>query len=429
MKSVRKSHTKIIVIGYCCIILFATLAFSSAPPNQNAETYSSGWKRPTFPPLGWYALPNKGLNGGVRAFAVTGSDLYAGGYFTATGDAGLTNLGRIGRYNTSSKSWHALSNEGLNGAVLALTVHGDDLYVGGSFSATGDGTLPNLSNIARYDTKNSTWHEMPNEGLNSVVRAMVVHGDDLYVAGTFFETGDGTLKDIGRIVRFDTNTKTWHKLPKQGLNHWVYSLALSGDNLYAGGQFTATGDGSTWTDLGHIVRYNITAKTWQPLPNKGLDDDVIALKASGEYLYAGGDFLETGDGDLEKLGRIARYNSNSDTWETFPNKGLNNRIWALEISGDDLYVGGEFVAAGDGTLTDLNRIARYNLVSGDWHPLLSNGVTDDVYALKFFKSDLYVGGAFLATKGTGLIPILNYIARLALDVPDFNGYLPLVFKR
>jgi hypothetical protein len=38
----------------------------------------------------------------------------------------------------------------LNNWVYALTVAGDDLYVGGNFGATGDQSPPSVSRIARY---------------------------------------------------------------------------------------------------------------------------------------------------------------------------------------------------------------------------------------------------------------------------------------
>jgi len=99
----------------------------------------------------WNALPNQGLSGGylpmpsVRALAVVGSDLYVGGNFTRTRDGTLTNLGRIARYDTTASTWNALPNQGLTGGsspdVHALAVVGSDLYVGGDFTRTRDGTL------------------------------------------------------------------------------------------------------------------------------------------------------------------------------------------------------------------------------------------------------------------------------------------------
>jgi len=266
--------------------------------------------RPAAPPIAWHALPNKGLNDGVRALAVSGGDLYVGGSFGQTGDGTLKNLGQIVRYDTTTGVWHALPNKGLEDTyVIALAVSGDDLYVGGRFYRTGDGTLTDLGNIARYDTSAGTWHALPNQGLDSWVYTLAVSGGDLYMGGWFDQTGDGALTDLGQIVRYDTTTGVWHALPNQGLDGSVGTLAVPGDDLYVGGRFTGTGDGSL-TDLGNIARYDTTAGTWHALPNQGLDGSpygsVRALAMYEGDLYVGGHFDQTGDGSLTDLGHIAR---------------------------------------------------------------------------------------------------------------------------
>jgi hypothetical protein len=132
--------------------------------------------------------------------AVSGSDLYVGGYFVRTGDGTLTSLGRIARYDTTAGTWNALPNQGLNNTVLALAMSGSDLYVGGYFDQTGDGTLTNLGRTARYDTTAGTWNALPNQGLNDDVFALAVSDSDLYVGGDFAQTGDGALTNLGRIA-------------------------------------------------------------------------------------------------------------------------------------------------------------------------------------------------------------------------------------
>ncbi len=124
-----------------------------------------------------------------------------GGDFTGTGDASLTDLGYIARYDTTAGEWHTLPNRGLKNIVNTLTVSGDDLYVGGHFKGTGDGSLTDLGYIARYDTTAGAWHVLPNRGLNLAVNTLTVSGDDLYVGGYFTGTWDGTLTDLGCVAR------------------------------------------------------------------------------------------------------------------------------------------------------------------------------------------------------------------------------------
>jgi N-acetylneuraminic acid mutarotase len=175
---------------------------------------------------------------------------------------------------------------------------------------------------------------------------------------------------LGHIAHYDTASNTWHALPNQGLNNYVFCLAISGSQLYAAGDFTQTGDGSL-TQLGRTARYDTTAGTWQALPNQGLNGDVRALAVSGSDLYVGGAFTQTGDGSLTNLGYIARYDATANTWQALPNQGFNNWVLRLAAFGSDLYVGGIFLQSGDGTLTDLRRIARGHVASNEVYlPLL-----------------------------------------------------------
>jgi N-acetylneuraminic acid mutarotase len=372
---------------------------------------------------GWLALPNNGLDRMVWALAVVGSDLYVGGGFTKSGDGSLTNLGRIARYDTTDSTWHALSNGGLSGEVRALAAVGSDLYAGGHFTQTADGSLTNLGRIARYDTNAGTWHALPNEGLDSVVWALAVSGSDLYVGGDFTQSGDGSMANLGRIARYDTTADTWHALPKQGLNWYVFVLEMVGSDLYVGGLFTQTGDGSL-TNLGHIARYDTTATTWHAFSNQGLNDGVYALATSGSDLYVGGNFTQTGDGSLTSLSCIARYDTTAETWHALPNEGLDDYVIAMAAVGSDLYMGGTFTQTADGSLTDLGRIARYDTLTTTWYALPNEGLNGWVNALAVSDSDLYMGGYFWQT-GDGALA-LRYIARYG----DYHQVcLPLVLRQ
>jgi hypothetical protein len=319
----------------------------------------------------WHTLPNGGLSSEVRALAAVGSDLYVGGYFTQTADGALTNLGCIARYDTTINAWDALPNQGLDSVVWALEASGSDLYVGGDFTQTGDGiTLTNLGRIARYDTAGPAWNALPSQGLNWYVFTLEMVGSDLYVGGLFTQTGDGTtLTNLGHIARYDTAGAAWNALPSQGLDNAVRALAVIGSDLYVGGDFIKTGDGMTQTDLGRIARYDIAGAAWNALPNQGLNDFVIALAPIGGDLYVGGTFTQTVDGLLMNLGRIARYDTAGAAWNALPNQGLSSWVDALMVFGSGLYVGGHFGATGDGSL-GLGRIARYGACHEVYLPLV-----------------------------------------------------------
>src|SRR5207247_3919443 len=97
----------------------------------SAVNYNAEWNGNNWTALG------SGMGGGspngtyVSAVAVSGSDVYVGGYFTTAGGSAANN---IAKWNGSS--WTALG-AGLNGSVWALAVSGSDLYAGGLFTTAG----------------------------------------------------------------------------------------------------------------------------------------------------------------------------------------------------------------------------------------------------------------------------------------------------
>ena len=106
-----------------------------------------------------------------RALAVSGSDLYAGGYFTTAGGSAANNIAKW-----DGSSWSALGS-GMDDAaysVSALAVSGSDLYAGGGFTTAG-GSAAN--NIAKWN--GSSWSAL-GSGMNGRVYALAVSGSDLY---------------------------------------------------------------------------------------------------------------------------------------------------------------------------------------------------------------------------------------------------------
>jgi hypothetical protein len=72
---------------------------------------------------------------------------------------------------------------------------------------------------------------------------------------------------------------------------------------------------------------------------------VYALAIHGNDLYAGGDFTKAGGTATNRnpANRIARWDGTN--WSAL-GSGMNTNVWAFAISGDDLYVAGEFTIAG-----------------------------------------------------------------------------------
>jgi hypothetical protein len=135
-------------------------------------------------------------------------------------------------------------------------------------------------------------------------------------------------------------------------------------------------DGHAWSALGSGIRGSYY---YGPTIN--------ALAASGSELYAGGDFTTAGG---VAATNIAKWDGSA--WSAL-GSGLNGRVSSLAADGSNLYVGGEFAIAGGVTA---NSIAKWD--GSAWSALGSgmgrSGVTPQVFALALSGTNLYAGGYF-----------------------------------
>jgi hypothetical protein len=196
------------------------------------------------------------------------------------------------------------------------------------------------------------------QGLNGPVYAIAVSGTDVYVGGDF--TNAGGVSGANYLARWDGSQ--WHAVGgANAITDTVYAIAISGSNVYVGGVFENAGgmssadgiarwDGSQWHALGSGIPYGI----------------VYAIAISGSNIYVGGAFSEAGG--VNGADNIARWDG--APWHTVgaPN-AITSTVYAIAISGSDVYVGGSFANAGG--VSGANRIARWD--GAQWHTVGSPG--------------------------------------------------------
>ncbi|MBW7918314.1 MAG: hypothetical protein H3C52_03295 [Anaerolineales bacterium] len=387
----------------------------------------------------WSALGSNGagdgsLNFQVDAIAVSGSDLYVGGdfYDVNNGGAVLTAADKIAKWDGTD--WSALSSNGsgdgsLNSSVNAIAISGADIYVGGWFSeVNNDGTiLDEADYIAKWD--GTDWSALSSNGagngsLSDAVNTIVVSGADMYVGGWFEDVNNGGASlGADGIVRWDG--ANWHAIspPFQGaLNSEVSAVAVNGTDVYVGGSFTnangiasadyiAKWDGTNWSALGS-----------NGAGNGSLDYTVYAIVVSGSDLYVGGGFENVNNGGtvLTAADNIAKWDGTD--WSALGSNGagegsLNNNVYDIAVSGTDLYVGGNFADVNNsGTeLGAADYIAKWD--GTNWSALGSNGagdgsLNDNVYAIAVSGSDVYAGGRFADVNNSGTeLGAADYIAK------------------
>jgi hypothetical protein len=159
------------------------------------------------------------------------------------------------------------------------------------------------------------------------VFALAVLGNDLYAAGSFTTAGGVSANSIAKW-----NGSSWSALGS-GMGFFPIPLcagAAAGRRpVCEAGSRNAGGSAANYTD-----KWN--GSSWSPL-GSGMGGDynypfvyVSALAVSGSDLYAGGNFTTAGG---KPANRIAKWNGSS--WSAL-GSGMNNLVWALAVSGSDL---------------------------------------------------------------------------------------------
>ncbi|WP_170266876.1 Ig-like domain-containing protein [Brevifollis gellanilyticus] len=386
-----------------------------------------------------------GVGGRVRAVLDAGNKIYVGGDFTV---AGGVVANRIACWSKATRTWSALGT-GMRGSPLGLTAPstvralamvGNNLYAGGNFIRAG-GVL--CWNIARWN--GTAWSAM-SDGLFETVNTMLVSGSDLYVGGAFANFERNKVARWNGSAWVDIGLKgTFAGAEVNALCMYGGALHASVSGLQGNGAFGVLKyTGSQWVNLdvpdppsgacsglstfgGKLLicvnrsgilewdgtslhsppwRFGLSIGNYSPFSK-------VSLAVVNGHLYAGGADFDGQDQYVEGnylYSRAALARLDGDQWVELLPDTTHGSVDALTVgsNGSDLYVGGAFTDLG-GKLShnlgiysvgvgepeiELKSTTQTEVISGDtWNfgTVFTKGSVSATFTLKNSGADVLYG--------------------------------------
>ena len=395
----------------------------------------------------------------INALAVSGSTVYAGGWFTTIGGKAQNNLAAVDRATGQATGWNPKPNvdrdEGPS--VAALAVSGSTVYAGGTFRSINVKTRNGIAALDPTTGRATAW----NPDANGVVSHLAAQGSTVYAAGRFTRiggadrmnlagldttTGNASAFDPQPLISADITAlaasahsvfvagsvpgiagqpayflqpvdKTDGRVPNN-LAEWnanpdgpVTALTFSGPTVYAAGTFTAIG-GKARNGIAALQRSTAKATDWDPNPD-GYVDAITVLtppaSSTATTVYAGGRFTTIGGQRRSNLAALNGFTGEATDWDPNPNGSVD----ALAITGfrvhpptsgaDTIYAGRSFTKVGGKVRHNLAALDGNTGNATGWGPGLAGskgpGVTGAPNALPVY--DLAIGPDYSLWAGGG----------------------------
>ena len=228
--------------------------------------------------------------GSVKALAVVGSKLYAGGTFTTVDGNPRVNLATFDISTPGGVITSFIANTNSSGTeVDALKAVGTNLYVGGNFTTIGGITQPTLAEIdTNMATIDATFAPIFNTGEFPEIFAIESSGSKIY-AGGFFTTIN-SASSFNNLASLDSTTGVPDASWTPSTSFQVDALAIDNGDLYIGEDGSGNGEALAYKlSNGNLV-------DWQPSSTQ----PITSMVATANALYLGLK-AHTGVGRIPKI--------------------------------------------------------------------------------------------------------------------------------
>lgn len=303
----------------------------------------------------WSAISSTADTTSIQAATIFKDDLMAGGYFSGF----PASTGAVGRWNGSQ--WQIIASNA-NGVVRALAVFGGQLYAG------GNQVLNATTNLASWN--GSVWNTSSN--VNGPVNSLTA-ADYLYAGGTFsVSISGGSVMGIARWNGSRWSVLSVSS-PPRGTNGPVEVTKYFQSIPFIGGTFLQIDNkGSLSAPVAWALGSGVATYRWRYLTpglyinNSNTPGATYAITPVSNFgVYIGGQFNLAGTLGVNNL-VFCDWTSSStpDPLCSVVGNGVNNTVFTSLRVGSDVYFGGKFTTAGG---SSVNGIAKWN--GSAWSPL------------------------------------------------------------
>jgi hypothetical protein len=295
--------------------------------------------------LGW--APD--LRGGaaaeprVHALAASDSTVYVGGQFDSAPGAGGAGLAAIDAASGALTTFpDVVQSAGGPPDVLALSLLGSTLYVGGAFDRIGGQDRANLAALdAGTGAVKADWSPagVAKAGDKPAVRAILPACGAVYVGGWFDSAGGQPRENLAALDPATGLATPW----APHADGTVFALARYGPTLYAGGTFSHVAGALRQRLAGLNVSDGQVTPFDASVDGQTLGSSVRALAVSDSALYLGGHFADVGGSPRSHLAAVDPSTGQTLGWDPGVGRSdVDTRVDALALGSDTLYAGGTF---------------------------------------------------------------------------------------
>jgi trimeric autotransporter adhesin len=275
----------------------------------------------------------------VLAASLDGATVYVGGAFSRVGTTARLRLAAVDAVSGTVLPWAPQSDQQVNAIAITPTL----IYVGGTFDVVNGVPRTRLAAVDYSGVLDSQFAPAADDRVRMITPSP--DGQSLFVGGDFLSiNGDPAQKILVRLSPVDGSPLPWQFHP----GYPVHQVAFFGQDLFA------AGDGSG----GHIGAFDLTtgARLW----TQQTDGGVQAISIMGGVIYGGGHFdnvcvgvtdgpttgfrCPTNAATRHKLVAIDAVTGALDPWNPGANSPLG--VFALANDGGSLQVGGDFTKIG-----------------------------------------------------------------------------------